>query len=192
MQHKVRPGEEDPVLTWPPLYAICGMKGMNPKKAAVVVLLAAFLSGSPGRAQDPAGPKEIPPEPRPFGPLEKSLLIPGWGQFSVGRPVEGALFLGATVLCLIGALDNNHRGKENYALYRAAANRDDAAGFRSLTERYDRRRNQFLLAGAAVWALNLLDIALIVKSGDRSRRSWTIRIGQDFHEAFVVGAGYHF
>jgi len=165
---------------------------MNPIKTAVAVFLAISLSGSPVRAQDTAGAKEPAPEPRPFGPLEKSLLIPGWGQFSVGRPVEGVLFLGSTVLCLIGALDNNHRGKENFALYKAAANPTDTLRYRTLTERYDRRRNQFLLAGAAVWALNLLDIAFIVRDGNRARRAWTLHIGQDFHEAFVVGAGCRF
>jgi hypothetical protein len=165
---------------------------MHSTKTAVAVLLAALLSGSAVRAQDGAGAKEASPEPRPFGPLAKSLLIPGWGQLSEGRPLEGVLFLGTTVLCLIGALDNNHRGSINYALYKAAANPADAVRFRALTERYDRRRNQFLLAGAAVWALNLLDISLIVKGRDGSRRAWTIHFGQDFHEAFVVGAGCRF
>jgi hypothetical protein len=166
--------------------------GMHPIKTGVAVFLAAFLSVPAVRAQDPAAAKEASPESRPFGPLEKSLLVPGWGQFSVGRPVEGVLFLGSTVLCLIGTLAENHLGNENYALYKAAANPADATRFRALTERYDRRRNQFLLAGAAVWALNLLDIALLVKGGDRSRRAWTIHIGQDFHEAFMVGAGCRF
>jgi hypothetical protein len=166
--------------------------GMNLTKTAVAVFLAAILSVPAVRAQDAAAAKEAAPESRPFGPLEKSLLIPGWGQFSVGRPVEGVLFLGSTVLCLISALSDNHRGNANYSLYKAAANSTDAVRFRALTERYDRRRNQFLLAGAAVWALNLLDIALLVKGGDRSRWAWTIHIGQDFHEAFVVGAGCRF
>ena len=161
-------------------------------KTAVAVFLAALLSVPGLRAQDAAAAKEASPESRPFGPLEKSLLVPGWGQFSVGRPVEGVLFLGTTVLCLIGALGDNHRGNDSYALYKAAANPADAVRFRALTERYDRRRNQFLLGGAAVWALNLLDIALLVKGGDKTRRAWTIHIGQDFHEAFVVGAGCRF
>jgi hypothetical protein len=165
---------------------------MHPTKTAVAVFLAAFLSGSALRAQDPGAAQAPSIEPRPFGPLEKSLLVPGWGQFSVGRPVEGALFLGSTVLCLIGALDNTRRGNDSYALYKAAANAADAARLHTLTGRYDRRRNQFLLAGASVWALNLLDIALLVRGGDKTRRAWTIHIGQDIHEAFVVGAGCRF
>jgi hypothetical protein len=154
--------------------------------------MAAFLSASAVRAQDQAGAKDAATEPRGFGPLEKSLLVPGWGQLSVGRPVESALFFGSTVLCLIGAWDNNRRGSDSYVAYKAAVNSTDAARLHALTARYDRRRNQFLLAGAAVWALNLLDIALVVRGGDRSGRAWTIHIGQDIHEAFVFGAGCRF
>jgi hypothetical protein len=166
---------------------------MNPIKMTAVAVLAAFLSVSLPASQEKGGAGDsTPAEKRPFGPLEKSLLLPGWGQFSEGRIVEGAFFLGSTALGLIGALRNNHLGNENYALYKAATGQADVVRFRALTERYDRRRNQFFLAGAAAWALNLLDIALIVKDGDRTRRAWTMRIGCDANEAFVVGAAYRF
>ncbi len=152
-------------------------------------VLLALLCGSPVPAQDREPDSSTL---RPLGPLAKSLLIPGWGQFAVGRPVEGGLFLGGLVLCLAGAWDAGHRGGESYALYKAAATAADAVRWREATSRYDRRRNGFLLAGAALWAVNLLDIWLLVKRGDGGRRSWAIHFGRDSHEGFVVGAGCRF
>lgn len=186
------------ILTGSPLYAISEPLKMRPSKAAIGLILglslaAALSAGPSGFGQDPKESPAAPAaEPRPFGPLAKSLLVPGWGQFAEGRIVEGIAFLGSTVFCLIETFRNNRQGNENYALYKAAAGRDDAVRYRALTERYDRRRNQMLLAGGAVWALNLLDIALIGKTKDRAASAWTIRIGRDEHDAFVVGANHRF
>jgi hypothetical protein len=167
--------------------------GMKKARAVGLTILIVLLCGSTAGAQDAAGTREPEPStPRALSPLAKSLLIPGWGQFAIGRPVEGGLFLGGLVLCLAGALDAGHRGSESYALYKAASTAADTVRWREATSRYDRRRNGFLLAGAAVWAFNLLDIWFLVKRGDGGLRSWTIHIGQDSHEGFVVGAGCRF
>jgi hypothetical protein len=145
--------------------------------APVVAALAAaaILAAIPlaGRAEDnPAAEKR-------FGPLEKSLLIPGWGQISEKRYLEGFAFLAAEVGCLYAIFRNNHLGNESYALYKAASSTEDAVRHRRATENYDRRRNAFFLAAAAVWAVNLVDIYLIVKSKSGGRRAVSLRIERD-------------
>jgi len=122
--------------------------------AAIVVGLSSPLAAEEVRKSESA---------RAFGPLEKSLLVPGWGQLSEKRYVEGALFLAAEALCVWGIFASDHRGNESYALYQNAKNEDEAVNARRLAEKYDSRRNQFLLGAASVWAANLLDIYLIVK-----------------------------
>jgi hypothetical protein len=166
---------------------------MSTNKAAIAIFLSIFVLVRTGNPQDIKNKQTPPPsERRTFGPLEKSLLLPGWGQLSQGRILEGIFFLGSSAFCLYEILLNNHRGNENYTLYQTATNLDDAVRYRALTERYDRRRNQFLLTGGAVWALNLLDIILIVKAKDAAKNSLTFRIVQDGHEKFAVMAGYRF
>jgi hypothetical protein len=175
------------------VHALNNSNKMKREIAWGVMILAVLLFGPPALCQETGGSGAPPsPERRPFGSLEKSLLIPGWGQFSENRIIEGILFLGAEIFCLSEVFVNGHRGNENYALYRAAADRDGAVRYRGLTEKYDRRRNQFLLAGAAVWAFNLLDITLIVKAKDRARSALTFRIGQNESHALEIVAGYRF
>ncbi len=129
----------------------------------VLVLLFFLCPFAPAAIQDP------PAVPK-FGPLEKSLLVPGWGQISEGRVVKGAALLAAELACLAGALyQNRPRQHEAYDLYQAATDSESASRYRGLVERHDGRRNAFLLAGAAVWAVNLLDIFAIVKSKDADR-----------------------
>jgi hypothetical protein len=148
--------------------------------------LAAVLAMSlPGRAQDrPAGTAAEPA--RTLGPLEKSLLLPGWGQLSEKRYLEGFLFLAAEAAAIAGALVNDHLGNESYARYREAESMAEAVRCRGLTERYDKRRNLLLLGAAAVWAANLLDITLIVKSKAGGEKAVSLRIGSGTKD--LIGA----
>jgi len=138
---------------------------------AVIIALAVPSSGQERTPPASSGPG------RALGPLEKSLLLPGWGQLSEKRYLEGVLFLAAEAAALAGVLVNDHRGNENYALYQKAQTLDEAVRTRRLTEKYDARRNQLLLAAAAVWAANLIDIALIVKKKGTEKESFSLRIG---------------
>jgi hypothetical protein len=135
------------------------------------IILAAMSAPIPGMAGEnhfPAlGMKTTDEDPplseRRFGPLEKSLLFPGWGQMSERRWLKGTAFAVAELACLAGALSQDKLGNKNYNLYRTASDSTAAIRYRSLVERYDGRRNAFLLAAAAVWAVNLVDIFFIVK-----------------------------
>jgi hypothetical protein len=167
-------------------------------------LAAALLVGSlsltaapiPAAAQDEgrdASQAEKAADPaKGLGPLEKSLLVPGWGQLSEKRWLEGAFFLAAEAFCIVQALRLNKLGNSAYLAYKAAASLDDAVRLRQETERRDSRRNQYLLAGAAVWALNLLDIHLIVRGKEGAAKELTLRFGHDTTQAIVAVAGFRF
>ncbi len=125
--------------------------------------------------------EETPAPSRLLSSLEKSLIVPGWGQLAEKRYIEGVLFVAAEVFCLAEVIANNHRGKEYYGLYRSAMTTEEAARYRRLTEKYDTRRNQFILAAAAVWAVNLVDIYLIVNKKGEKERALQLKVerGQD-------------
>ena len=185
---------------------------MNPGRPwtrATARLLPVFLSLfflAPGSvlAQEPPKPTgqdqtagETPPatpDASALRTLKKSLFVPGWGQAAEKRYFEAALFFGAEVVCLAGVLINNGRGNENYALYKKAATTEDAVHLRALTERCDKRRNRFILAAAAVWALNLVDTYLIVsgKGGKEKTKTLRVRIesGEDPQLAFSFRLGF--
>lgn len=107
--------------------------------------------------------------------LKKSLIIPGWGQLAEKRYLEGFAFAAADVYCLYQVIRNNHRGNQYYRLYQNAASVADAQKYRELTEKYDTRRNQFILASVGVWIINLVDIYVIIRSKTNNKNR--LRIG---------------
>jgi len=163
-----------------------------------VFLFLFFLAPGSALAQEPPKPPDqgqtsgetapATPDASVLRTLKKSLFVPGWGQAFEKRYFEAALFFGAEAVCLAGVLINNGRGNENYALYKKAATTEDAVRLRALTERDDKRRNRFILAAAAVWALNLFDTYLIVngKGGKEKTKTLRVRIesGEDPQLAF--------
>jgi len=156
------------------------------------------FSQEPPKTTDQAQPAgETAPalsDPSILRTLKKSLFVPGWGQASEKRYFEAALFFCAEAVCLAGVLVNNGRGNENYLLYKKASTNEDAVRLRALTERYDERRNRFILAAAAVWALNLADTYLIVsgKGGKDKIKTLSFRIetGEDPQLAFSLRLGF--
>jgi hypothetical protein len=127
-----------------------------------------------------------------LGPQEKSLLLPGWGQLAEKRWLEGVFFMAAEAFCIVGALRQNKLGNSAYLAYKAATNVPDAVRLRRETEKRDSRRNQYLLAGAAVWALNLIDIHLIVRGKEGAAKELCLRFGHDATQAIVAMAGLRF
>jgi len=169
-----------------------------------VFLFLFFLAPGPAFNQEPPKPTDqgqTPGETAPATPdasvlrtLKKSLFVPGWGQASEKRYFEAALFFCAEAVCLAGVLIYNGRGNENYLLYKKASTTEDAVRLRALTERYDKRRNRFILAAAAVWALNLVDAYLIVSGKDGKDKIKNLRFrietGEDPQLAFSLRLGF--
>lgn len=124
---------------------------------ACLALAVLFLPAPGSGAEDPTA--SVPK----LGPLEKSLIFPGWGQMSEKYWVKGAAIAVAELACLGAAIYHDSLGNKNYARYRAATDEPGAVRYRSLVVRHDGRRNAFLLAAAVVWAVNLIDIYRLVQ-----------------------------
>ena len=95
--------------------------------------------------------------------LEKSLIFPGWGQLIEKQYLKGIFFMSSEILCITQAIINNNRANKFYKKYREANNSNDAAAFRLETERFDKRRNTFILAGTIVWVANMIEIYIYTK-----------------------------
>jgi len=111
--------------------------------------------------------KENKEEPK-LGSLEKSILIPGWGQIAEKRYLEGIAFFTLEAVAVAGIIVNAQKGHKYYREYQNAASIPDALKYRELTEKYDIRRNKFIIAAGVVWALNLLDMYLIFKKKNKN------------------------
>ncbi len=129
---------------------------------------------------------------RSFDALQKSLLMPGWGQFAEKKYLDGAVFLSAELFCLYKIFENNHGGKKNYILYKAAINIEDSVKYRDLTEKYDRKRNAFILAAVGIWAVNLIDIYVIVKNKKNKEKNFKIQIESGENKTLGFTLTYRF
>jgi hypothetical protein len=158
--------------------------------ASALALLAALApslaAGRDATANDAAA------EPAGFSSLQKSLIIPGWGQLAEKRYFEGIAFLSAEVLCLAGFLSYNHSANAYYDRYQSADNREDAVRFRALAEKYDTRRNRVLLAAAAVWVVNLVDIYAIVKKNEKKQGALRLALGGGPNSELAVTLSYSY
>lgn len=146
---------------------------INIFKRSISCFLVVIFFSFPSFAQEESNEPTIE---KGFDSLQKSLLIPGWGQLAEKKYLEGVLLLSAEIFCLYKLLANNQKGNENYRFYKAAENVDDAVIYRDLTEEYDKRRNVFILAAAGVWAVNLIDIYVIVKSKKKKNKNLKIQL----------------
>ena len=151
--------------------------------------LLLFLMAVPCDAQEEQ--KKASEEKR-FGSLHKSLILPGWGQTAEQRYIEGILFFAADVFCAYKILSNNHKGNKNYQLYKEAENVADAVKYRELTEKYDKRRNQFILAAVGVWAVNLIDIYVIVKGKEKKKKNIQIKLKSGENKQISFTLSYSF
>jgi len=115
--------------------------------------------------------------------LEKSILIPGWGQIAEKKYLEGIAFFTLEAVAITGFIINARKGNKYYHDYREATSIPDAIKYRELAEKYDIRRNKFIIAAGAVWALNLLDMYLIYK---KKSKNLFIFFGADERNSFSV------
>lgn len=153
-------------------------------------LLIFAVSGLCGLAH--AYNSEEPSPSKRLGSLEKSLLLPGWGQLAENHILEGLLFLSAELFCVYNFFSNNHKGNRAYESYKSAATVDDAVHFRDLTEKYDTRRNQYLLAAGAVWIINLIDIYIIVRNKKNKERNLKLGLESATAKKLVFTISYRF
>lgn len=125
-----------------------------------------------------------------FTSLSKSLLIPGWGQLSEKRYIEGVIFLSAEIFNIYKIISYNHKGNTYYSKYEKADNIADAVKFRGLTEKYDKRRNIFILVAVSTWAINLIDIYVIVRNKEKRRLKLEINANGKKGLAFTLNYSF--
>ena len=161
-------------------------KGMKHKLLAFLLILFMALSSAPGQEEKSASPEKR------LNSLQKSLLLPGWGQLAEKRYAEGVLFLAAEAFSLYEILSYNHKGNWHYDRYKRADSREEAVRYRGLTEKYDRRRNAFILAAAGIWAANLVDIYVIVKKKENTKKALRLSLEQGGIEKLAVHFSLNF
>lgn len=125
-----------------------------------------------------------------FSSLKKSLLIPGWGQLAEKRYIEGFLFFSAEIFSFYQIFSNNHKGNKYYRKYRDASSVDEAVHYRELTEKYDKHRNIYILAAVGIWAVNLIDIYVIVRRKEKRKLELKLESGEDKRLAFTLSYSF--
>ena len=158
------------------------------KHQACLLSLLFFLAALPAFSFE----EEAPLPARPLDSLAKSLLVPGWGQLSENRLVEGLFFLTAEAVCVYQFLHWNRKGNAAYESYKLAAAVEDAVRFRRRTETFDARRNRFLLAGALVWAANLVDMSIIIRNKKSGEEKLSIHVGPALSKTPALAVSVHF
>lgn len=136
---------------------------MSPKKWLAGLLLLGLCDQLSSQAQTESAPGPSAEDQAITRVLKKSLFFPGFGQLAEKQYLKAALFAGGELFCLAAAFVSNHHGDDSYWQYRFADNEADAVAYRAATEKYDRRRNIYLLAGAGIWIVNLADILIHAK-----------------------------
>lgn len=161
------------------------------KSKLTTSFLILLLISLPCLSQNKESKKGISPEIK-FTSLHKSLLLPGWGQIAEKRYIEGILFLSTEIFCFYKIFSYNHKGNDYYNLYKKAENVSDAIKYRDLTEKYDTKRNRFILAAAGVWVVNLIDIYFIVKKKDKKQRNLRLKFKLNENKDLAVTVTYSF
>jgi len=157
----------------------------------LIFLNTFFLSSITCFSQDAEGEKGTL-KSKKISSLQKSLLIPGWGQIAEKRYIEGVLFISAEIFCIYKIFSYNHKGNDYYDLYKKADNVSAATEYRDLTEKYDTRRNRFILAAAGIWIINLIDIYFIVKKKDKKERNLRLKFKLNENKDLAFTVTYSF
>lgn len=168
------------------------MKKIYKPIITLLILLILSLFSSPTCFSQDEGEEQGTSDQKKISSLQKSLLIPGWGQIAEKRYLEGVLFLTAETFCIYKIFLYNHKGNDYYDLYKKADNVGDATEYRDLTEKYDTRRNRFILAAAGVWIINLVDIYFIVKKKDKKERNLRLKFKLDENKDLAFTISYSF
>lgn len=162
----------------------CVREPLNSRKYLALLLSLAFFARFLTAETNPPLHKEDKKS------LEKSLIFPGWGQLNEKKYAKGVFFMAAEFFCILQAISDNSQAEKYYNRYRNATIPDEVVFFRNQTEKYDIRRNQYLLAGAAVWIVNLVDIYICV--GKKSKERIRVSLKNEKNNGFIFCLSYHF
>lgn len=125
-------------------------------------------------------------------PLTRSLLIPGWGQFSEGRKVKGTLFFSVSLAAVALAIHNNARANDSYDRYRRETGPEMIQHYRHRTEHYDEKRNQAIIIALGNHVLNLLDIIFFNDGQPASHLSFSMGLPPPNENDNIPCSGFSF
>jgi hypothetical protein len=105
--------------------------------------------------------------PRAAGVVARSLVLPGWGQRTLGRSGASGYFFGATAGAALGAGYFWNQGEQRYSTYRTSTTFPEVGGLYDAAEQS--RRRAVALGGAAVtlYLWNVVDAAVAGMDHDR-------------------------
>ena len=164
------------------------MKSLKRFAAIVLsVMISCSTAASQGQSVDSQDKSE-----RKFTSLHKSLLVPGWGQASEKRYLEGAVFFASELAILYEIFRLSHKSNKQYALYKAATSAEDALMYRDLTIKSDKRRNQMMIVAVGVWAVNLIHVSAVVKRKEEKKAKLDVKLHVNKNQALSICIHYHY
>ena len=151
----------------------------------IIVLMISFVNGEDTRPGEPEAKN-----PKKTRALEKSLIFPGWGQLHEKQYFKGVLFITAELIAITSAVVSNHFGNKNYNKYRSSITESDALFYRKETEKFDRERNLFIVAGIGVWIINMVDIYIFKKKMERKGINISLKKGINNEISFTLNYSF--
>jgi hypothetical protein len=95
-----------------------------------------------------------------FSAAWKSILLPGWGQFSKGQTGKGALFLASEAALVSSVIYFENKRANNFRKSQETTNLDIIKEYRNRADNWELYRNIAFGATAGVYLWNILDAAL--------------------------------
>ena len=133
------------------------------RRAAAVLLVCCFMSTFASAEEAEMEAEADLRLIHPYGAMARSAVLPGWGQFSIGEPLQGSFFGAATVGLFAGWWVARSNFKDMYDNEYLPAIRNHGitsptakAVYNRVNERY-KISQFFLFAGIGVWAYGLID-----------------------------------
>ena len=100
----------------------------------------------------------------------KSLVMPGWGQFSTKNNTKATLILSLELVSAIGAVYFHNQAKNNYDKYYAANQIDDINDYWGKAEKPHHYSLMLMGLGSLIWAYNLYDV--VISTNEYNARLW--------------------
>lgn len=129
------------------------------RRAAAVLLACCFMTTFAFAEEEEADLRLV----HPYSAMARSAVLPGWGQFTIGEPLQGSFFGAATIGLFAGWWVARSNFKDMYDNEYLPAIRNHGitsptakAVYNRVNERY-KISQFFLFAGIGVWAYGLID-----------------------------------
>ncbi len=130
------------------------------RRAAAVLLVCCFMSTFAFAEEEGEADLRLV---HPYSAMARSAVLPGWGQFTIGEPLQGSFFGAATIGLFAGWWVARSNFKDIYDNDYLPAIRNHGITSPTAEAVYERANERykisqfFLFAGIGVWAYGLID-----------------------------------